>query len=127
LKYPFVFSILYALFIVWTGLLRSIEAQTFKPNAFYFCLATALIAIVGAFLFRAGKKWPAVITILVATLTVLVFYVNCFITQPEQDATVRVALAIVASIGELCVVASAIFGRAPREGEASAEPVRQAR
>ncbi len=108
MDWRFILTILYGLFMIWTGLLRSIEAQAFKPNAFYFCIVIGVLSIIGGFLFRAEKRWPAIIISLVATGTALAFYLNCFIAQPEQDATVRVALAIIASVAELCVIGTAI-------------------
>jgi uncharacterized membrane protein HdeD (DUF308 family) len=108
-NWHFVLTIIYALFMFWTGLQRSIEAQAFKPNAFYFCLFVGVLSIIGAFLFRASRRWFGVGVTTLATGIALAFYVYCFVTQPEKDATIRVALAIVASIAEVCVVASAIF------------------
>ena len=109
MNWRFILTIVYGLFLIWTGLLRSIEAQAFKPNAFYFCFVVGILSIVGGFLFRAGKRWPAIVLTAIAAGTALVFYMNCFIVQPEKDASVRVALAIVASVGQLCVVASGWF------------------
>lgn len=109
MNWRFILTIIYALFMIWTGLLRSIEAQAFKPNAFYFCLVVGALSIVGGFLFRAEKRWPAIVIATIAAGTALVFYMNCFIVQPEKDASVRVALAIVASVGQLCVICTALF------------------
>lgn len=97
-------AILFGLFVIWTGLLRSIEAQAFKPNAFWFCLATGLIAIAAGFLFRVGKTRIGTIGATFAGVVVLGFYLYCLINQPEKDATVRVGLAIVAAIAELAFV-----------------------
>ena len=97
-------SILFGLFVIWTGLLRSIEAQAFKPNAFWFCLSMGLIAIAAGFLFRIGKSKIATVVALFAGIVVLAFYLNCLIKQPEKDATVRVGLAILAAIAELVFV-----------------------
>ncbi len=109
MNWRFVLTICYGLFIFWTGLLRSIEAQAFKPNSFYFCLVVGLLSIIGGFLFLSERRWPATIVSSIAAGTALVFYLNCFIVQPEKDASVRVALAIVASAAELCVVATALI------------------
>ena len=109
MNWRFILTIIYGLFMFWTGLLRSIEAQAFKPNAFYFCLFVGLLSIIGGFLFRCETRWPAIIVSSIAAGTALAFYLNCFIVQPEKDASVRVALAIVASAGQLCVVASGWF------------------
>lgn len=108
MNWQFVLTILYGLFMIWTGLLRGIEAQAFKPNAFYFCMVVGVLSIIGGFLFRAEKRWPAISLTLVAAGITLAFYLSCFIGQPEKDASVRVALAIVASIAELCVVGTAM-------------------
>ncbi|QEG21879.1 hypothetical protein [Mariniblastus fucicola] len=107
MNWRFILTILYGLFMIWTGLLRSIEAQAFKPNAFYFCLVVGLLSVVGGFLFRAQRRWMATIVTLVASGIALTFYLSCFIGQPEKDASVRVALAIVASLGQLCVTLTA--------------------
>ena len=109
MNWRFNLTILYGLFMIWTGLLRSIEAQAFKPNAFYFCMVVGALSIIGAFLFRSQRRWPATIVTAIAAGTALVFYLSCFIGQPDKDASVRVALAIVASIAELCVVGTAIL------------------
>ena len=106
MDWRFILTILYGLFMIWTGLLRSIEAQAFKPNAFYFCFAVGILSVIGGFLLRADKRWPAIVLTSIATGTALVFYLNCFIGQPEKDATIRVGLAIIASLAELCVIAS---------------------
>ena len=41
---------------------------------------------------------------LLSTVPVLSFYLHCFITQPDKDATHRVGLVIIASIAELIVI-----------------------
>lgn len=97
-------SILFGLFVIWTGLLRSIEAQAFKPNAFWFCMTMGLVAISAGFLFRMGKTKIGTGVGLFAGIVVLAFYLYCLIKQPEKDATVRVGLAIVAAIAELALV-----------------------
>jgi uncharacterized membrane protein HdeD (DUF308 family) len=109
MDWRFILTVVYGLFMIWTGLLRSIEAQAFKPNAFFFCLVAGVLSIIGGFLFRLEKRWPAIILVSIAAGTALVFYLNCFIVQPEKDASVRVALAIVASIAELCVIGTALI------------------
>ncbi len=96
-------SIIFGLFVVWTGILRSIEVQAFKPNAFWFCLAMGLLAILGGYLFRLGRARIATGVSASSGLIVLVFYVNCLIVQPESDATYRVGLVIVAAIGQLAL------------------------
>jgi hypothetical protein len=97
-------SILFGLFVIWTGLLRSIEAQAFKPNAFWFCLMMGLTAIAAGFLFRVGKAKLGTIVASFAGIVVLAFYLYCLIKQPEKDATYRVGLAIVAAIAELSLI-----------------------
>jgi len=97
-------SIVFGLFVVWTGVLRSIEAQDFKPNAFWFCAAMGLLAIAGAYLFRLGRSRIATGLSAAAGLIVLVFYVNCLIVQPEKDASYRVGLVIVAAVAQLAIV-----------------------
>jgi len=98
------FTILYGLLTIWTGLWRGIEAQAYKPNALWFCLVTGTAAIAAGFLYRMNKRRAAMITALVAVVLVLGFYFYSFIAQPEKDATYRVGLIIVASIGELVVI-----------------------
>ena len=97
-------SIIFGLFVIWTGILRSIEAQAFKPNAFWFCLTMGLLAIAGGYLFRLGRQRIATGISASAGLIVLVFYLNCLIVQPESDASYRVGLVIVAAIGQLTLV-----------------------
>jgi len=94
-------AILFGLVVIWTGLLRSIEAQAFKPNAFWFCLTMGLIAIAGGYLIRLERSRIGIMVAAFAGIVVLVFYVNCLIKQPEKDATYRVAIAILAAIAEL--------------------------
>ena len=98
------FSILYGLLVIWTGLLRGVEAAAFKPNALFFCLVTGLAAIVAGYLFRLGKNLAAWITGLSAAALVLAFYFMCFVGQPEKDATYRVALVLLGSIAYLTVM-----------------------
>ncbi|MEO2023060.1 MAG: hypothetical protein ABGX05_14670 [Pirellulaceae bacterium] len=97
-------AILYGLFVIWTGLLRGIEAQAYKPNSLWFCLAMGLLCIAAGYLFRLNKTAAATMTSLVAAAFVLSFYLYCFICKPAGDATVRVGLVIVASIGFLAMI-----------------------
>ena len=97
-------AILFGLVVIWTGLLRCIEAQAFKPNAFWFCLSMGLLAIAGGYLIRLKKSKIGIAVAAIAGLVVLVFYVNCLIKQPEKDATFRVGIAILASIAELAFI-----------------------
>jgi len=105
----FVLMLVYALTILAVGLWRSIDAEMFKPNAFYFCLAVSALSILGAFLVRGGWKWIGLVVAMAGAATALAFYLWCFITKPEQDASVRVACAIVASVGQLCVLATLVL------------------
>ena len=98
------FSILYGLLVIWTGLLRGVEAAAFKPNALFFCLVTGLAAITAGFLFRLGKNLAGWITGLSAAAIVLAFYFTCFVGQPEKDATYRVAVVILGSIAYLVLI-----------------------
>ena len=41
---------------------RMLEAQAYKPNALWFCLAMGLVAIAGGFLYRMQKERAAMIT-----------------------------------------------------------------
>jgi hypothetical protein len=104
MTYRWLLTILFGLFIIWTGLLRSIEAQEFKPNSFWFCVVAGSLAIAAGFLFRLNRNWLGWIFAMLAVAPVLSFYVYCFISQPEKDATYRVGLAIIAAIAELCVI-----------------------
>ena len=111
-------AILFGLFVIWTGLLRSIEAQAFKPNAFWFCLTMGLIAIAGGYLLRLENSRIGIVIAAVAGVIVFVFYINCLIKQPEKDATIRVGLAILASIAEL------VFLFLPAKASGAREPNR---
>ncbi|MEE2642440.1 MAG: hypothetical protein VX768_17545 [Planctomycetota bacterium] len=97
-------SIIYGLFVIWTGLLRGIEARQYKPNSLWFCLVTGLLCIVAGYLFRLQKKWAAFGLAFFSSSVVLLFYFYCFIVKPESDASVRVGLVIVASIGYLALI-----------------------
>lgn len=99
-----IFAIIYGLFVIWTGLLRGIEAKAYKPNSFWFCLVMGLTCIAAGYLFRLEKKMAATIISLIAAGFVLAFYAYCFVNKPEGDATVRVGLVIVASIGFLAMI-----------------------
>ena len=97
-------AIIYGLFVIWTGLLRGIEAGQYKPNSLWFCLVMGLACISGGYLFRLQKKAMAMGVVLFASGAVLLFYLFCFISKPESDATVRVGLVIVASIGHIALI-----------------------
>ncbi len=97
-------SIVFGLVVIWTGILRSIEAEAFKPNAFWFCCVVGLMAIGGAYLMRLGRERIGTMLAVFAGLVALIFYVYCLIKQPEQDANYRVGTVIVASVGTLVLV-----------------------
>jgi peptidoglycan/LPS O-acetylase OafA/YrhL len=97
-------SILFGLFVIWTGLLRGIEAQAYKPNSLWFCLLIGMLCIFAGFLFRMEKSRIALSVGTFAALVVLSFYFYCFVSQPEKDASYRVGLIIVASIGYLSAI-----------------------
>ena len=97
-------TLIFGLFVVWTGLLRSVEAQAFKPNAFYFCLTMGIIAIAAGFFYRLGRPSIATCLAVAAGAIVLGFYVYCFMKQPEKDVNMRVALVIVAALAQLSLV-----------------------
>ena len=97
-------SIVFALIVISTGLFRSIEAQAFKPNAFWFCLVMGVLSIAAGYLFRINRVALAKAVGGFAASVVLAFYLYCFVSQPEQDATVRVSIAIVAAIGQLAII-----------------------
>jgi hypothetical protein len=102
--YKWLFNVLFGLLTIWTGLWRGIEAQAYKPNALWFCMVTGLIAVAAGYLYRLDKRVPAAIAGGSAGTVVLLFYLHSFITNPEGDATFRVALIIVGAIGQLVVV-----------------------
>ena len=97
-------TIIFGLFVVWTGLLRSVEAQQFKPNAFYFCLTMGLIAIAAGFVYRLDRRVIGICLAVAAGAMVLGFYVYCFIKQPYKDANIRVSLVIVAALAQLSLM-----------------------
>jgi|GEM_PF-790621 len=111
-SYRWLLTILFGLFVIWTGLLAGIEARAFKPNPFWFCLATGLVAVAGGFLYRVNRETAAMIVTLPAAGLVLGYYLFTFVSQPEQDATVRVGLVIVAAFGQMAVL---FLPKPPRE------------
>ncbi len=98
------FTFIFALIVFWTGLWRCIEVKAFKPNAFYFCLVTGLMAVGSGFLYWKGKEKLAMVIGLAAAGFVLGYYLFTFVTAPEKDANFRVGLVIMASIAELIVI-----------------------
>ena len=97
-------TILYGLLVIWTGLWRNIEAQAYKPNALWFCFVVGLAAIAAGFLYRMNRRLAGGIIASVVAGVALAFYLYCFIAQAEKDATFRVGLVIIASIGQLVIV-----------------------
>lgn len=112
--YRWLFTVLYALHLIWTGLQANIQAQAYKPNALWFCLVLGLMALAGAFLFRLDQtKAARSVTGFVVAL-VFGFYLYCFIKDPAVDATMRVGLILLSSIAEAVVV---FLPAAPRPAE----------
>jgi len=103
-SYRWLLIVGFGLFVIWTGLLRSIEAQEFKPNAFFFCGCMGLSAIAAGYLLRLEQTKIGIGLGVVVAAIVLAFYLKCFITAPEKDANIRIGLVIVASIGALCAL-----------------------
>jgi peptidoglycan/LPS O-acetylase OafA/YrhL len=97
-------SILYGLLVIWTGLWNGIIHHAFKPNSFWFCLATGILAIAAGFLFRKERRTLASLVGLVSCGLVLAYYLFTFVSNPEEDATIRVGIVIVASIGQLVTI-----------------------
>ena len=81
------FTLLFGLHVIWTGLWRSIQAAAYKPNSLWFCLIIGLVAIVAGFLYRKRLERAASITAFCAAAIIFTFYFREFITQPEKDAT----------------------------------------
>jgi peptidoglycan/LPS O-acetylase OafA/YrhL len=98
------FTLLFGLHLIWTGLWRSIQAAAYKPNSLWFCLIIGLVAIVAGFLYRKRLERAASITAFCAAAIIFTFYFREFITQPEKDATFRVGLIILSSIAQLVVI-----------------------
>ena len=97
-------TIAYGLHVIWTGLLRNIEAQAYKPNALWFCLVMGLVAIAAGYLLRLGKTRAGTATAAGSVAFVLGFYVYSFVSDPAADATVRVGAMILSSIAEVVVL-----------------------
>ncbi len=97
-------SILYGMLVIWVGMWNGILQQAFKPNSFWFCLVTGLVAIAAGFLYRREKWILATLTGLVSGGFVLAYYLFVFVSHPEKDATWRVGIVIVASIGQWVTV-----------------------
>lgn len=104
MKFRDILTILFGLHIIWTGLLRNIEAAAYKPNALWFCMAMGLLAIGAGFLFRKGYNRAATICGLLATGVIFCFYFREFICEPENEANYRVGSIILSSIAEFVVL-----------------------
>lgn len=103
-NWRWLFTFIFALVVIWTGLHRCIEAQAFKPNAFFFCLVTGLMAIGAGFFYWQEKDKLAMIFGLASAGFVFGYYLFTFITQPTEDANYRVGIAIIAATAQLIVV-----------------------
>ena len=99
-----IFTILFGLHVIWTGLWRNIQAAAYKPNALWFCLTLGLVAIVAGFLYRKRQERAASITAFCAVAVVLGFYFREFVTHAEQEANFRVGLIILSSIAQLVII-----------------------
>ncbi|MEM6504913.1 MAG: hypothetical protein AAF711_05565 [Planctomycetota bacterium] len=104
MKHRDLLTILFGLYLVWTGLWRSIEAAEFKPNSFWFCLVLGAVAISAGFLFRLQRRLIASLMALFVVTVVLGFYTSEFITSAEKEANFRVGFVMIASLAELVVV-----------------------
>ncbi|MEM9346738.1 MAG: hypothetical protein AAGB26_08985 [Planctomycetota bacterium] len=104
MKHRDLLTILFGLYLIWTGLWRSIEASAFKPNSFWFCLVLGAVAIGAGFLFRLQKRLVASLMALFVVTVVLGFYTSEFITSAEDEANFRVGFIMVASLAECVVV-----------------------
>jgi hypothetical protein len=107
------FTFLYGLHIIWTGLQINIQAKAYKADALWFCLVMGLASIGASFLFRAGRNSAAKLLSFFVIGVVFVFYLYCLIKHPAEDATVRVGLIILSSIaaGALVFFPAARAGR----------------
>ncbi|MCW1885566.1 hypothetical protein OKA04_12575 [Luteolibacter flavescens] len=102
--YRWIFTVLYALHLIWTGLLPGIVQRAYKPNALWFCLVLGIAMLAGAFLFRLGRRRAARAVCGPVVALVFGFYLYCFIKAPAEDATIRVGLIILSSIAQAVVV-----------------------
>jgi hypothetical protein len=112
--YRWLFTVLYGLHVIWTGLLRNIETRAYHADALWFCLTMGVIALAAAFLFRAGRTVAARVVGTFAVAVVLSFYLYCLIKVPAEDATLRVGLIILSSIAEVVVI---FLPALPRDAE----------
>lgn len=89
----------YALHLFWTGLWASIAAQALKLNAFWFCLLLGTVCLIGGLMYRLEKIRLTSLLVAPAAALVMGFYVYSFLNDPGVDATFRVGLIILSSIG----------------------------
>ncbi len=94
----------FGLIILGVGLMASVDAREFKANAFGFCAVNGLLSLLGSYCFRRGWGGWALGLSTMAGLFVLGYYLFTFINAPEQDANLRVALAILSSIATLAIL-----------------------
>lgn len=94
-------GIAYALHIVWTGLLRNIEAQAYKPNSLWFCLVMGLLVLSSVYLKRLNRCRAALIIGAATTALVFGFYLFSMISDPAADASYRVGSIILTSFAHL--------------------------
>ena len=104
MRWRWLLTIGYGLCVISVGLLRSIMAHEFKPNSFWFGIVAGTIAIIAGHFLKAEKPKLGMFLATLAVVPVLAFYLHCFVTQPEKDATLRVGFVIVASIAQICVI-----------------------
>lgn len=91
--------VVYVLHLFWTGLWASIAAQALKLNALWFCLLLGTVCLIGGVMYRLEKTWLARLLVGPAAALVTGFYVYSFVNDPGVDATFRVGLIILSSIG----------------------------
>ena len=97
-------TLLFSLHLLATGLLRSIEAQGYKPNSLWFCFISALLIILGAALIQKNFRFIGKLLCGAITLLVFVFYLYSFISAPEKDANLRVGAIILTSFAQLIIL-----------------------
>lgn len=98
------FTFVFALLVLWTGLWRCIEVREFKPNAFFFCLVMSLLSMLAGFFYWQRKDKLGMVFGAVTAAMVLGYYLFAFTTEPEKDATYRVGLIIIAATAQLIAV-----------------------
>ena len=104
MPYRWLFTLLYGLHIVWTGLQANIQAKAYKADALWFCLVMGAAAIGASILYRAGRNSAAWKLAGFVVAVVFGFYLFCLIKHPEEDATLRVGLIIISSVAQAGVI-----------------------